>query len=123
MTTDAVQQQVVEVLREHMLTSRVDEKGHAWACCLCGEDLPGGPVPPNEGSLLRHQAQALADAGLLPAGRTEWSWLTPGGSRIRAGYSDVAGEVDARNAVEMQGGTAQSRTHFTAPEPTPWRDA
>lgn len=89
MTTDPVQQQVAEVLRPALT------RHHAEAA-----------------------AQALADAGLLPTGRTEWAWVTPSGERI----APVTKEM-AHRAVEEQGGTVQTRTVYTAPDPTPWRDA
>lgn len=65
------QPSVVEVLREHLMTTRVDERGHVVACCLCGVDLPKGDwSPPVSGSHPQHQADMLATAGLLASGPT-----------------------------------------------------
>jgi formaldehyde-activating enzyme involved in methanogenesis len=93
MTTDPVQQQVAEVIAE-------------------AQNVPF--VGPKQ----RKIAQALADAGLLPTGRTEWAWVTPGDVRI----TDLRMEK-ALSAAATRSGTAQCRTVYTAPDPTPWRDA
>lgn len=60
------------------------------------------------------QVAALADAGLLLTGHTEWAWLTP------SGYRGPGTEHQARHTALTRGGTAQFRI---VPDPTPWRDA
>lgn len=61
-------------------------------------------------------ARALADKGLLLTGRTEWALTTETGAII------PCSERTALNGAARGHGTAQSRTFFTAPDPTPWRD-
>lgn len=98
-----------------------EEQYHSRDANMSRQTLPWSVIPADDQAQWRTQAQALADAGLLPT-KTEWGVLQPRRPRLHRGpWAKRTAEAWIQEGVDD--GMRPGAFTLASRNVTPWKDA